>query len=738
MPLTEERQKRAEAKAKRKAQKQQQDEEEEEDDDEDEDARVAEEERINEEEYYDNIIQADGVDEDGNASGSGDVMFSQLNLSRRLLRAVQASGYVNATPVQANVIPLALAGRDICASAQTGSGKTAAFVLPFLERLLYRPRDNAAIRVLVVTPTRELAMQIHEVLQKLSQYTDITSVLICGGNKNVKSQAAVLRNRPDVVICTPGRIIDHLRNSPSVTIDELDVLVLDEVDRLMDLGFEAELDELVRFCPQKRQTMLFSATMTTKVEDLAKLSLRKPVRVKTTPGTNHAVAARLTQEFVRLRKPEEREAHLMALVCRSFKERVIIFFETKRDAHRFYLLLGLFGVRACELHGDLGQTQRYQSLKQFREEKVDVMIATDVAARGLDIPGVRCVLNGDMPRSASTYVHRVGRTARAGLQGRAVTLVSDARRKIMKEVLKAGTLTSEDGAETIATDAKTVLTRVVPSAVVMHYLNKIAGLEDALNTEYKQERQNRKLDDVEKEMERVTNLVEFQEEIYSRPKRTWHQSEREKTEVKDASLAQAKLEIKQAAGEVKRRGAWPQPNQEELFDDKVARDKKTKDKTFGLSRKQKRRLAAMEEIAEADEEIAEAEARAKDRAEALNAGKTVKSTTEKLWESSKRNVKKEKEEREEAMLFLQKDRNVAKKKAKGAETLFAKKSGPKFAVGGLDQDMSDWGLQHKNASKFTKKAQKEEEWKEYDPNATEKGKKQANKSFKSKSRYKRR
>jgi ATP-dependent RNA helicase DDX27 len=202
-------------------------------------------------------------------------MFSELSLSRPLLRAVEAMGYITPTPIQSAVIPLAMAGRDVCASAVTGSGKTAAFSLPFLERLLLRRNDVAKIRVFVVSPTRELATQTYQVLQKLTQFTDITSALICGGKKDVKSQEATLRLRPDVVICTPGRLIDHLRNSRSVNIDDLDVLVLDEVDRLLDLGFQEEVEELVKHCPTTRQTLLFSATMTPKVEDLVKLSLHR-------------------------------------------------------------------------------------------------------------------------------------------------------------------------------------------------------------------------------------------------------------------------------------------------------------------------------------------------------------------------------------------------------------------------------------------------------------------------------
>lgn len=309
-----------------------------------------------------------------------------------------------------------------------------AFVLPFLERLLYRPRDVASIRVLVITPTRELAQQIHAVLEKLAQFTDITSCLICGGKKDVRSQEATLRQRPDVVICTPGRMLDHLRNSQSVSLDELDVLVLDEADRLLDLGFQEEVEELVKYCPLSRQTLLFSATMTSRVEDLVKLSLKRPVRVRITggvageAGSSGAIsfAPRLVQEFVRVRSStgaavagsadipgssgvdqEIVEAMLLALVCRSFGKQCIVFFEMKRNAHRFCALLTLLKVKAAELHGDVTQAQRYLALEKFRTQQVDVLVATDVAARGLDIPGVQTVINAEMPRNLSTYVHRV-------------------------------------------------------------------------------------------------------------------------------------------------------------------------------------------------------------------------------------------------------------------------------------------------------------------------------------------
>ena len=213
------------------------------------------------------------------------------------------------------------------------------------------------------------------------------------------------------------------------------MLVLDEVDRLLELGFQEDLEELLKYCPKKRQTLLFSATMTPKVEDLAKLSLMRPIRVKVNTSATQ-IAPRLIQEFVKVKSKDEKEAMVLSVISRGYGVRTIVFFEMKKDAHRFLTILKLCGLRACELHGDISQTLRYLSLQQFTEGAVDIMVATDVAARGLDIPGVRTVINTDMPRNVSTYIHRVGRTARAGSGGRAITFVTDERRKVMKEVLK--------------------------------------------------------------------------------------------------------------------------------------------------------------------------------------------------------------------------------------------------------------------------------------------------------------
>ena len=324
----------------------------------------------------------------------------------------------------------------------------------------------------------------------------------------------------------------HLMNTTSVRVDQLDVLVLDEVDRLLDLGFQDEIQELVKHCPQNRQTLLFSATMTSKVEDLAKLSLKRPVRVKT-QGNASTTALRLVQEFVRLRRDDEREAILAALLCRTKMTRTIVFFETKKEAHRFGIVLSLLGTKAAEMHGDLPQIQRNHALQSFKDGTVSILIATDVASRGIDISGVQCVVNAEMPRSVSTYIHRVGRTARAGSSGRSVTIVSDGRRKVLKALLKGGdasklSANGENGTQNI-------LQRTVPANVVSQYIEQIAGLEGDIEDQMANERENKQLDEAMMEAERAENLLLHEEEIKSRPSRSWYQSEGQKKAIASAS-----------------------------------------------------------------------------------------------------------------------------------------------------------------------------------------------------------
>ncbi|TKW28557.1 hypothetical protein SEVIR_3G335900v4 [Setaria viridis] len=502
--------------------------------------------------------------------------FLELNLSRPLVRACEALGYQKPTPIQAACIPLALTGRDICGSAITGSGKTAAFSLPVLERLLFRPKRVPAIRVLILTPTRELAAQVHSMIEKLAQFTDIRCCLIVGGLSS-KVQEVALRSMPDIVVATPGRIIDHVRNSLSVGLEDLAVVILDEADRLLELGFSAEIQELIRMCPKRRQTMLFSATMTEEIDELVKLSLNKPVRLEADPSLKRP--ATLTEEFVRIRRAREsnQEAVLLALCLKTFKQSVIIFSGTKLSAHRLKIIFGLNGMKAAELHGNLTQAQRLEALELFKKQEVDFLIATDVAARGIDIVGVRTVINFACPRDVKTYLHRVGRTARAGREGYAVTFVTDDDRSLLKAIAKKA--------------GSQLKSRIVAEKPVADCAKLIEQLEDQISTIIREEREEMLVRKAEMELAKVENMMAHKDDIYSRPKKTWFTTEREKKLLAKAAkdcLDQGKT----TSGVISAKQA------EELH----LKEKRRRENEKNLPRKKRRRLEAQREMLEGDDE----------------------------------------------------------------------------------------------------------------------------------------
>ncbi len=416
--------------------------------------------------------------------------FQGMSLSRPILRGLATVGFTKPTPIQAKTIPIALMGKDVVGSAVTGSGKTAAFVVPILERLLYRPKKVPTTRVVILTPTRELAIQCHAVAVKLASNTDIKFCLAVGG-LSLKVQEAELRLRPDVVIATPGRFIDHMRNSASFAIDTVEILVLDEADRMLDDGFADELNEILTTIPKSRQTMLFSATMTSSVDRLIRVGMDRPVRIqadaqKKTVGT-------LTQEFVRLRpgREEKRMGYLAHLCKILYTERVIIFFRQKTMAHRTRIIFGLLGLSCAELHGSMNQAQRIASVEQFRDGKVSFLLATDLASRGLDIKGVDTVINFEAPQNLEIYVHRVGRTARAGRSGVAVTLAAEPDRKVVKAAVKAG---KAQGAK--------IVSRVIEHAEADKWQDQIDEMEDEIEEVMKEEKEEKQLAQMEMQVKR--------------------------------------------------------------------------------------------------------------------------------------------------------------------------------------------------------------------------------------------
>ncbi|KAL3514783.1 hypothetical protein ACH5RR_027500 [Cinchona calisaya] len=513
--------------------------------------------------------------------------FMELHLSRPLLRACEALSYFKPTPIQAACIPLALSGRDICGSAITGSGKTAAFALPTLERLLYRPKNRPATRVLILTPTRELAAQVHSMIEKLAQFmTDIRCCLVLGG-LSLKTQEAALRSKPDIVVATPGRIIDHLLNSMSIDLDELAVLILDEADRLLELGFSAQIQALVKLCPKRRQTMLFSATMTEEVDELIKLSLNKPLRLSADPSTKRP--ATLTEEVVRIRRMREgnQEAVLLALCSRTFTSKVIIFSGTKQAAHRLKILFGLAGLKAAELHGNLTQSQRLEAMELFRKQEVDFLIATDVAARGLDIIGVQTVINFACPRDLTSYVHRVGRTARAGREGYAVTFVTDKDRHLPRAIVKRA--------------GSRLRSRIVAEQSITKWSQMIEQMEEQVAEILQEEREEMALRKAEMEAAKAENMIAHKDEIYSRPRRTWFATEKEKKLV--AKAAKESVE--------KRKGSGKEVISAEQAEDLKMKEKRKREREKNLPRKKRRKLEAAREMLEVDSESLQGDEKSK-------------------------------------------------------------------------------------------------------------------------------
>ncbi|WP_028694783.1 DEAD/DEAH box helicase [Pseudomonas cremoricolorata] len=348
-------------------------------------------------------------------------MFSQLTLHERLLKAVAELKFVEPTPVQAAAIPLALAGRDLRVTAQTGSGKTAAFVLPMLNRLVDLQGPRVEIRALILLPTRELAQQTLKQVQLFAQFTYIKAGLVTGG-EDFKEQAAMLRKVPDVLIGTPGRLLEQL-NAGNLDLSHVQVLVLDEADRMLDMGFAEDMERLCKECANRQQTLLFSATTGgAALRDMIGKVLNDPEHLMLNRVSQLAEGTR--QQIITADHDQHKEQIIQWLLSNETFKKAIIFTNTRTMADRIYGHLVAKEVKAFVLHGDKDQKDRKQAIERFKEGGSKVLVATDVAARGLDIDGLDLVINFDMPRSGDEYVHRIGRTGRAGGEGLAISLIT--------------------------------------------------------------------------------------------------------------------------------------------------------------------------------------------------------------------------------------------------------------------------------------------------------------------------
>ena len=359
--------------------------------------------------------------------------FDGLGLSPELLRAVSEEGYTEPTPVQAAAIPVVLEGRDVLAGAQTGTGKTAAFVLPVIQTLHATRRDPAAarhpIRVLVVVPTRELCIQVEESVRTYGKHRPIRSATVYGG-VGFGPQVSKLRAGPEIVVATPGRLLDHV-SQRTIDLSHVEVLILDEADRLLDMGFIRDIRRIIDLLPKQRQNLLFSATFSDDVRQLADGLLHDPAKIQVTPRNT---TAELIDQLVIPVDRERKRDLVRELVALGRVKQALVFTRTKHGANRLAENLGKDGIKAAAIHGNKSQNQRVKALDDFKAGRVDILVATDVAARGLDIEQLPHVINYELPMVPEDYVHRIGRTGRAGVDGQAISLVCVDEKPLLQEI----------------------------------------------------------------------------------------------------------------------------------------------------------------------------------------------------------------------------------------------------------------------------------------------------------------
>jgi ATP-dependent RNA helicase RhlE len=364
------------------------------------------------------------------------VRFEDFGLSADILRALADQGYVHPTPIQAEAIPIVLQGRDVMGAAQTGTGKTAGFSLPIIQLLLAHASSSASparhpVRALILTPTRELADQVADNVKAYSRHTPLRSTVVFGG-VDMAPQTAALRAGVEIVIATPGRLLDHVQQK-TLNLSQTQILVMDEADRMLDMGFLPDLQRIINLLPKQRQNLMFSATFSPEIKKLANSFLNNPMTIEV--ARSNATADNVTQVLYKVEEEAKRDAVAHIIRGRSLKQ-VLVFSNTKIGASRLSRHLEKEGINASAIHGDKTQGERMAALEAFKQGTIEVLVATDVAARGLDIAELPCVINFDLPYNAEDYVHRIGRTGRAGASGDAISLFTDKDARSLADIEK--------------------------------------------------------------------------------------------------------------------------------------------------------------------------------------------------------------------------------------------------------------------------------------------------------------
>jgi ATP-dependent RNA helicase RhlE len=370
------------------------------------------------------------------ADSAPSVRFADFGLAPEILRALSDQGYIHPTPIQAEAIPVVLQGRDVMGAAQTGTGKTAGFSLPIIQMLLAHANPSMSparhpVRALVLTPTRELAVQVAENVKAYARHTPLRSTVVFGG-MDMKPQTVILRGGVEIVIATPGRLLDHVEQK-NVSLGQVQMLVMDEADRMLDMGFLPDLQRIINMLPKKRQNLMFSATFSPEIKKLANSFLTNPVTIEV--ARSNATADKVSQVVYKVAEENKRDVVEHLIRGRDLKQ-VLVFSNTKIGASRLSRQLEQAGIKATAIHGDKTQQERMAALEAFKQGEIDVLVATDVAARGLDISDLPCVINFDLPYNAEDYVHRIGRTGRAGASGDAISVYSEKDERLLTDIEK--------------------------------------------------------------------------------------------------------------------------------------------------------------------------------------------------------------------------------------------------------------------------------------------------------------
>jgi superfamily II DNA/RNA helicase len=382
------------------------------------------------------MSETPNTNDSANAPSAATVRFADFGLAPEILRALSDQGYVHPTPIQAQAIPVVLQGRDVMGAAQTGTGKTAGFSLPIIQMLLAHASSSMSparhpVRALILTPTRELAVQVADNVRAYAVHTPLRSTVVFGG-MDMKPQTETLRRGVEIVIATPGRLLDHVEQK-NISLAQVQMLVMDEADRMLDMGFLPDLQRIINLLPKKRQNLMFSATFSPEIKKLAASFLTDPLTIEV--ARSNATNTSITQVLYKVQEEQKRDVVEHLIRSRALKQ-VLVFSNTKIGASRLARYLEQAGIKASAIHGDKTQQERIAALDDFKKGEIDVLVATDVAARGLDITDLPCVINYDLPYNAEDYVHRIGRTGRAGATGDALSVYSEKDERLLVDIEK--------------------------------------------------------------------------------------------------------------------------------------------------------------------------------------------------------------------------------------------------------------------------------------------------------------